>query len=216
MKRFNMLLIAALLLVSLGFGTRQVRAYGNTNFTLDCPLIHVSGYSDSPFFDPAGAAYGTGDFRDITTGTQMLVTIPMTRTSGTFYTFDAAFNLLNAGPVNWGDQLSVTIKDSQVPLIDFRLGLDTSPLSCQSFTGTTTPALPSKLKLITCTVVPLNAPDGRPMPGHRILRGNARYVDPRTVSDTHGRLYVHVQVEWNVWDFMPPKCVGPDVPVPMP
>src|SRR5215475_8195560 len=103
MKRFTILLSVILLFASIGISPRQVKAYGNSMVTVNCPIYHFQGYSDSPYVDSTGAPYGIADLTDLNTGTHRTATLPMTRGSGTFYTFDVSLNLLDAGPVSLDD-----------------------------------------------------------------------------------------------------------------
>jgi len=210
------MLLVALLLVILATSTRQVKAYGNSMVTINCPIFHFKGYSDSPYFDSTIGPYGILDMTDRNTGTHLTATLRMTRGSGTFYTFDAYFNLLTAGPVYSRDYVDVSVRDSNVYLMYFRASIDSSPLLCGAGnTAKTIPIQPLKPKFMTCAVVPLNMPGGIGVPAYHLIPGNVRYVDTDHVRDYHGTLYVAVQVDANVVGFIPPSCVGGDAPVPI-
>jgi hypothetical protein len=233
-KRLNMLLVAALLIISLGTSTGQVKAYGNTtSYTINCPTMRFTGRTDHPFRNAAGQRYVMGFLTNETTGFNMTFSPSVVRTEpivtpvgSTYisYIFDQTYILspiIGKGGkpvdrINIGDVIRIYLfdyytgsEDYAIPPVSVGGTLLNIRFTCGSETlsGTT---IPSGFTLMTimCPANILSGPAGAVLSPVMPDVGKQRYVLPVGAMGSDGQLYDKIQANAVTFGYFPRRCLA--------
>lgn len=208
------LIVMLLIMLHLISNTSHVEAYGNTNYTINCPILRFTGTTDRPFLNPiTSARYVMGRLIDRTNGFDMTFSASVVRTErivtpvgSTYvsYIFDQTYNLTPY--INVGDVIFVYLYDNTGGLTGAVLSLE---FTCGTLSGTTIPS-GYTLMTIVCPSNILSSPAGPVLSSYPFVPevGKQRYVLPLGVMGPDGQVYDKIQANSRVFGFFPRRCLS--------
>ena len=218
MKHFRFLFVVVPLLVTLGINNQQVKAYGNSTITANCPTITFSAISDHPkTYRGIGTNYVVVVFTNLTTGRITGGVSEPTRSerivtaSGSMYTRyyydDSTTNFL--GYVMPGERYDFKLLDS-TGLVGELSGICTS----SSIVNNSYPPSSYRLMTIMCPAYILTTPGGAVLPPYNPSEdtipqvGKQRYVMLVGAIGPDGQRYDKIQAYAFTFGYFPERCLG--------
>jgi hypothetical protein len=208
-RLFVVLFVVSLLLVNLFIGSKQVRAYGNLTYTINCPVLRFTGTSDNPQYNAiARVHYVMAFFRNQTTGLAIDTSARIVRTervvtpvsSYILYYFDETWNM--TGHLHPGDVFSITLFDNTAVIGGYSG-------TCGTSSGSTIPS-GYRLMTVVCAANILSSPAGPVLPSYPRMPevGKRRYVLLIGAVGSDGQLYDKMQAASSALGYFPRRCLA--------